>query len=132
VIVKSSNDQLSDFKAHSGLYNGDGTELFSPIMGIVADGLKSGEYANAGMLDEENEKLCRSRVTDCVWWIQGVEGDASASDSKAAKFISEFTPRTRTRWATEMDNEAKEKEKELRMDSMRTLLCMSLVRLGVL
>jgi hypothetical protein len=43
VIVKSINDQLGDFKAHSGRYNGDGTDLFPPIMGIVAVGLKSGE-----------------------------------------------------------------------------------------
>jgi SWI/SNF-related matrix-associated actin-dependent regulator of chromatin subfamily B protein 1 len=59
VIVKSINDQLSDFKAHSGLYDGDGTELSSPILGIVGVGLKPGEDTlKQGTLDEENEK----------WW----------------------------------------------------------------
>jgi SWI/SNF-related matrix-associated actin-dependent regulator of chromatin subfamily B member 1 len=61
VIVKSINDQLSDFKAHSGLYDGDGSELSSPIMGIVGVGLKPGENPlKQGTLDEENEK----------WWAE--------------------------------------------------------------
>ncbi|KAF8241040.1 SNF5-domain-containing protein [Tricholoma matsutake] len=61
VIVKSINDQLSDFKAHSGLYDGDGAELSSPILGIVGVGLKPGENTlKQGTLDEENEK----------WWAE--------------------------------------------------------------
>lgn len=61
VIVKSINDQLSDFKAHSGLYDGDGAEASSPILGIVGVGLKPGEDTlKQGTLDEENEK----------WWAE--------------------------------------------------------------
>jgi SWI/SNF-related matrix-associated actin-dependent regulator of chromatin subfamily B protein 1 len=61
IIVKSINDQLSDFKAHSGLYDGDGAELSSPILGIVGVGLKPGENTlKQGTLDEENEK----------WWAE--------------------------------------------------------------
>jgi SWI/SNF-related matrix-associated actin-dependent regulator of chromatin subfamily B protein 1 len=60
VIVKSITDQLNDFKAHSGLYDGDGAELSSPILGIVGVGLKPGEDTlKQGTLDEENEKWWR-------------------------------------------------------------------------
>jgi SWI/SNF-related matrix-associated actin-dependent regulator of chromatin subfamily B protein 1 len=59
VIVKSINDQLTDFKAHSGLYDPDGAELSSPILGIVGVGLKPGEDTlKEGILDEDNGK----------WW----------------------------------------------------------------
>jgi SWI/SNF-related matrix-associated actin-dependent regulator of chromatin subfamily B protein 1 len=59
VIVKSINDQLMDFKAHSGLYDADGAELSSPILGIVGVGLKPGEDTlKQGVMDEENGK----------WW----------------------------------------------------------------
>lgn len=88
VIVKSINDQLNDFKAHSGLYDGDGAELSSPILGIVGVGLKPGEDTlKQGTLDEENEKWWREWRTQLRVVERG--GGRKAKGRKRRKIVRE-------------------------------------------
>jgi SWI/SNF-related matrix-associated actin-dependent regulator of chromatin subfamily B protein 1 len=58
VIVKSIQDQLSDFKAHSGLYDLDGAELSSPIAGSFAAALNEAGTPKRGSIEGDDEK----------WW----------------------------------------------------------------
>lgn len=77
VITKAIQDQLSDFKAHSGMYDMEGGELLSsPILGAGAGGFRSIEATpKRGRLEGDEDK----------WWTEWRERVCAADKSKGKK-----------------------------------------------